>query len=120
DNHEVKSIYEADGYMTDPGFFHLFSYHFIEGNPATALNNPRSLVLPAEIAKKLFGDKPVLNKLVHINSSTNGEYDYIVTGIFEPIGLPSHINARFCMSIEGGDMAQYIKTHATDFASNNM
>ena len=87
----------------------MFTYNFIEGNAATALNNPNTVVLSDEIAKKLFGNQPALNKVIHISSSTNGDHDFLVTGVFKPINKPSHIDARFFMSMMGGDIADYIK-----------
>ena len=37
-NGNTKSFYETKGFLTDPTFFRMFTYHFIEGNPANALN----------------------------------------------------------------------------------
>src|SRR5690349_3339564 len=37
-NGESKSFYETRGFLADSTFFRMFSYHFVEGNPATALN----------------------------------------------------------------------------------
>lgn len=117
---EVKSFYETKGYLTDSSFFSIFDYQFIEGNPAVALSTPNSIVLEEEIAKKIFGAAPAVNKVLHINSSTNGSYDYKVTGVFKTASNPSHIDARFFMSIAGGDMEKYINQRPNDFASNNM
>jgi putative ABC transport system permease protein len=117
---DKKSFLEDKGYLTDPSFFKLFTYNFIEGSSAYALGKPNTAVISEDIAKKLFGDRLALNKVIHINSNTNGEYDFTITGVFKPNNAPSHISANFFMSIEGGDMAKYIKTHGNDFASNNM
>jgi putative ABC transport system permease protein len=118
-NGDTRSFYETSGYFADSTFFQLLTYRFKEGNPATALLNPLSLVLSEEIAKKMFGKEPALNKVVHISSSTNGDYDFKVTGVFVPNALPTHIDARFFMSLNGGDIANYIRNR-TDLASNNM
>ncbi|HEV7620362.1 MAG TPA: ABC transporter permease [Flavisolibacter sp.] len=115
-----KSFYEDKGYMTDPGFFSMFTYNFIEGNPASALTRPNCVVLSQEIAQKLFGNRPALNKIIHISSNTNGEYDYTVTGVFNNHGSLSHIDGRFFLSMNGGNMEKYIKKQATDMATNNM
>jgi len=115
----VKSFYEAKGYMADASFFQLFTYNFIEGNGASALTNPNSIVLSEEIASKFFGNQPALNKIIHINSNTNGEYDFRVTGVFRPIDKPSQIDARFFLSFGGGDIEQFMKKQ-TDMVSNNM
>ncbi len=87
----------------------MFTYHFIEGNPATALYNPNTIVLSDEIAKKIFGNQPALNKVIHVSSSTNGDHDFLVTGVFKPINKPSHIDGRFFMSMMGGNVADFIK-----------
>src|SRR6266496_5388430 len=114
-----KSFYETKGYMADPTFFELFTYHFIEGNSATALKNPNSIILSEEIAKKFFGNEPALNKVIHVNSNTNGEFDFKVTGVYRPANKPSQIEATFFISIAGGNMDQFMKQQ-TDMVSNNM
>src|SRR6476646_950248 len=115
----VKSFYETKGYMADASFFKLFTYNFIEGNPATALKDPNTIVLNEEIAKKFFGNQSALNKIIHINSNSNGEHDFKVTGVYGPVDKPSQIDARFFLSLGGGDIEQFMKQQ-TDMVSNNM
>jgi putative ABC transport system permease protein len=117
---EKKSFLEEKGYLADASFFRLFTYNFIEGTGTTALNDPYTVVLSEDIAAKFFGTAPALHKVIHINSNTNGEHDYIVTGVYKPVSRPSHIDARFFMTFKGGDMEKYMMKHSTDFASNNM
>src|SRR6266496_4732455 len=114
-----KSFYETKGYMADPTFFELFTYHFIEGNSATALKNPNSIILSEEIAKKFFGNEPALNKVIHVNSNTNGEFDFKITGVYRAVDKPSQIDARFFISVPGGNIEQLIKQQ-TDMVGNNM
>jgi putative ABC transport system permease protein len=114
-----KSFYESDGYMADASFFKLFTYHFTEGDPNSALTPPNSIVLSEEIARKFFGDRSALNKVLHVSSSTNGDYDLKVSGVFRPDPRPSQIAARFFISFLGGDVEQLIQEQ-TDMASNNM
>jgi len=117
---EIKSFYETKGYLADSTFFRMFTYHFVEGNPEKALNNPNTIVLNDEIAKKIFGNQPSLNKVLHISSSTNGDHDFLVTGVFKPINKPSHIDGRFFMSMMGGSVADFIKRQGDDLATNNL
>jgi putative ABC transport system permease protein len=119
-NSERKSFLEQKGFIADPSFFKIFSYNFIEGNAANALINPRTTVISQKLAVKLFGNKSALSKVIHVNSNTNGEQDYVVTGVFADSKTPSHIDANFFLSIMGGDMEGLIKRQANDFASNNM
>ena len=118
-NTAPKSFYETKGFMADRSFFQLFTYNFIEGNPPTALTEPGTIVLSEEIAKKLFGNQPALNKSVHVNSNTNGESDFKVTGVYRPLNNPSQIDARFFISVQGGRIEQFMKEQ-TDMVSNNM
>ena len=116
---DTRSFYETQGYLADSTFFQLFTYQFREGNPATALMQPNTVVLSQEIADKLFGKESALNKVIRISSSTNGDYDFRVTGVFVPGTKPTHIDARFFMSVNGGGIENYIRAR-TDLASNNM
>jgi putative ABC transport system permease protein len=117
---DVKSFYETNGYMADSTFFRMFTYNFVEGNAVTALNNPNTVVISNEIAKKIFGNEPALNKVIHISSSTNGDHDFLVTGVFKPINQPSHNDGRFFMSMMGGDIADFIKNAGANLVNNNM
>src|SRR2546421_6715227 len=118
-NASPKSFYESKGFMADASFFKLFTYQFIEGDAASALKEPNTIVLSEEIATKCFGNQPALNKIVHINSNTNGEFDFKVTGVYRPSDKPSQIDGRFFISIQGGNIEQFMKQQ-TDMVSNNM
>jgi len=114
-----KSFYETKGFMADASFFKLFTYNFIEGNPETSLENANSVVLSEEIARKFFGDQPALNKVIRISSNTNGDTNFVVTGVFRPMNKPSQIDARFFVSVKGGDLEEFINKQ-TDMVGNNM
>jgi putative ABC transport system permease protein len=116
---EIKSFYEGGGYLADSSFFRLFTYQFKEGDPRTALNDPNSLVISEEIANKIFGREPALNKTIHINSNTNGSFDFKVTGVFVPSKTPSHIDATFMMSMQSGEVGPWV-SGITDMVNNNL
>ena len=116
---QSRVFYETKGYLADPRFFSFFKYDFLEGNGKQALLNPNAIVLSEEIARKLFGTHSALNRLVHVESNTNGNANYTVTGVFRPGNVPSHINARFFLSFAGGGLADYVKRQ-TGMATNNM
>ncbi|HRI79352.1 MAG TPA: ABC transporter permease [Cyclobacteriaceae bacterium] len=48
-----KEFYETDFFFTDSTVFDMFSYEFIAGDPATALDLPHSIVLTEAIAKNI-------------------------------------------------------------------
>jgi putative ABC transport system permease protein len=115
----LNSFNEPKGYLADSNFFQVLTYNFIEGNPETALLQPNTLVLSEEIARKIFGNESALNKVIRVSSSTNGDFDFNVTGVFAEPKVPSHIDARFFMSINGGGLGQAFGS-MTSLASNNM
>ena len=51
-----KRFYE-DGIFATPYFLELFSFELIQGNPATALDEPNSIVLTESLARKYFGEQ---------------------------------------------------------------
>ena len=116
---ETRSFYESGGFLADSNFFQVLTYRFKEGNSDVALAEPRSIVLSEEIATKLFGNESAVNKVIHISSSTNGDDDYKITGVFVPSKIPSHIDARFFMSMNSGNVGKYM-ANRTDLATNNM
>ncbi len=50
-----KAFDIGDISVTDNTIFDLFTYHFIFGDPATALSRPASIVLTKSLAEKIFG-----------------------------------------------------------------
>ncbi|RFZ86030.1 ABC transporter permease [Mucilaginibacter terrenus] len=75
------------GNFTDPDFLTMFSFPLVKGNPKTALNDMKSVVITEKTAKKLFGDEDAMGKTIKIDS-----VDYFtVTGVMKD--LPN--NTRF-------------------------
>ncbi|HYE56512.1 MAG TPA: ABC transporter permease [Chitinophagaceae bacterium] len=119
DKNEVRSFYETQAYFADSSFFRMFTYQFSEGDPQTALSAPNAVVISDEIAKKMFGREPALNKTIHINSTTNGAFDFVVTGVFVPSKTPSHIDARLFMSMQSGEVGPWVRS-INDMVNNNL
>lgn len=73
--------------FADSGFFDLFDYELIIGNPETCLRQPYSILLTQSMAEKIFHkDNPIGESL-----SWNNEYDFIVTGILKDPPSDSHL-----------------------------
>jgi len=64
--------------LTDPGFFRMFSFPFVRGNPDTALAEKNSLVLTEKTARRYFGEDDPLGKVLHLDSPGQ---DFTVTGV---------------------------------------
>ena len=66
--------------FADPNFFQFFSFPLVKGNPATAMQELRSLVLTEASAQQLFGNKDPMGKRVEIKLEDKFE-PFVVTGI---------------------------------------
>ena len=55
------------GYFADDNLFKVLDYKLKEGNVKTALSQPRSLVISAEMATQLFGNEDAMGKVVTLN-----------------------------------------------------
>lgn len=69
------------GYYADQSVFDVFTFKFVEGDPARALTQPYSIVLSKELAAKLFQDGDALGKQVY----GENKVAFTVTGVYEDI-----------------------------------
>jgi putative ABC transport system permease protein len=72
-----RDLVTSDIITADAGFFKLFTYEAIEGNLATALNDPMTIVLTKSLANKLFGNEPALGKTIKMNN----DYELTVSAV---------------------------------------
>ena len=74
----------------DQPFFKIFSFHFIEGDAATALDAPDKIVVTRSMARKYFGHKDAINKIL-----TSGGIDFKVSAVCEDVPQNSQIKFDF-------------------------
>lgn len=91
----TKAFDEKNLLYADEGFFNVFSFKLLRGNPATALSGRNKVVLTSETAKKYFGSEDPMGKTLRIN----GFLDVEVTGIVEPPPLASQIQYDLLVSL---------------------
>ena len=90
-----KNFDERNIFYVDKDFFKIFTHEFIEGDPATALENPGSIVLTREMVKKIFGDKKALGETLNLNA----DGDLKVTGVVKNVPENSHFHFNYLVSI---------------------
>lgn len=94
---EVTLTYEEESYressmaIADPNVFEVFDFRFVEGDPATALVDPSSLVMTRRAAERFFGDENPIGKTLQFM----GQMEMTVTGLLED--LPDNTHMAFDM-----------------------
>ncbi len=118
DGNSVNKFLENDGgAFVDSSFFKVFDFHgtrfhWIEGNPETALSQPNSVVLSASIAKKYFGDDEALGRVLKIANRLG----VTVTGVVND--LPQNTDFPFKIFISYSTLTSLIHSgRMTDWGS---
>ncbi|MEO0334032.1 MAG: ABC transporter permease, partial [Bacteroidota bacterium] len=89
-------ISEEDVLMADSTFFDVFSFPLIAGDPATALVDPTSIVIPEDVAHKYFGDEPPLGKTLLLGSDKT---PHTITGVLKKLPDNSHFHFSMLRSM---------------------
>lgn len=87
-------ILPIKGFWAEPSLFRIFTFPMLEGNPATALKDPFSIVLTETAARKLFGSVGALGKVIRFDT-----LDYQVTGVMKDVPFFSHISFEALVSL---------------------
>jgi putative ABC transport system permease protein len=86
--HGSSILRVPDIISADPSFFQVFSFDFLEGDRATALSDPQSIVLTESLARTLFGStESVVNQMVIFP----GNHPAKVTGVIRDVPQNSHL-----------------------------
>ena len=87
--HKDKIFTEGRVCFTDPSFFNIFTFQFIQSRFKTALFEPNSAIITEDTAKKYFGNEEALGKILTFDN----RFDYVVNGIIE--NIPTNSDIRY-------------------------
>lgn len=92
--------------VVEADFFRMFDFDLLRGNAGSVFNNPSSVVLSEETAKRYFGDEDPLQKTLSIrlgNEFTN----FTVTGIVK--NTPSNSSLQYQILIPKANLKELIR-----------
>lgn len=112
-----KVFYEKKGLYVDSTFFRMFDYHFIEGDPTTALNEPYTMVISSRLAAKLFDKSSALGEVINIGGG-GSEQPFKIMGVYDDALGESHLMPEFFIAMNSGGIGQFIRTN-NSWAGNN-
>jgi putative ABC transport system permease protein len=116
-----NQVFEQEGHYADSNFFSVFSFPMLTGDPLKALENPYSVVLSAETAKKLFGTVDAYGKTMELPLGTDRAFiPFKVTGVVpeSPLNSSIRISMLLPMSLNtrnGGGDDQWINFYLSSF-----
>ncbi len=91
-----KGLYEHGFVWADSSLTSVFDFHFVAGNPKTALHAPNTIIISEKIATKYFGDASLaMGKTLNRDNETN----YKVTGVYRQMPSNSHFHAEMIASL---------------------
>ena len=93
--YEEHHYKEADIIFVDSTFFQMFGVTLVQGDPNTALNEPRSIILTEESASRYFVDINPMGKSLILD---NGD-SYKITGVMSEIPHNTHFSYDFLVSM---------------------
>jgi len=90
------------GLQADPSFFRVFGLSLAQGDTATALSNPFSIILTQSLAIKIFGNQDPMGKVLTLDQNSQ----YQVTGVISNPPSNSTIQYQFLASVLSDDYYQ--------------
>ena len=113
-----NAFYEHDVFRVSEGFFNVFSFPLVRGNPQTALDDyahpEQTVVISESMAMKLFGDEDPIDKLIRADD----EEDLRVSGVMKDVPSNSHFAVDYLVS-EHLDVGNLGERYATNWFSAN-
>ena len=113
--HQDKQLLIDGLRLADQDYFKVFSHRFLQGDPATALQKPHSIVMTKHLARKVFGRiTNVLNTSLQIDKTP-----YLVTGLIEDIPDNTHFKTEGFVSMNSLSKRRLQSLNIKSWASTN-
>ena len=86
---------ESNAIFADSGFFDLFSFPLLKGDPRECLNSPNSIVISENAAEKFFGNEDPLGK----NFQIGNDREFSITGVFKDFKVNSNFKGELILPL---------------------
>lgn len=92
------SFFENKIFSVDSGFFDIFTFPLINGDPSTALSRPNSIVLSRSASQRYFGDRNPVGKTLTLRAPWGWDTMYEITGVVSDIPPRSQFDFDFLLT----------------------
>jgi putative ABC transport system permease protein len=93
-SYKDQKIVIKDDYFVSGSFFNIFSYPLLSGDPKTALKEPNTVVISADVAHKLFKNSNPVGQTLTINNDKSLK----ITGVMQNMPANTHMKLDFMQS----------------------
>lgn len=90
--------------FTEPDFFRIFTFPFIEGNAQAALQDLSSIVITQHMARAVFGNEQALGKRIDVGLE-GSKKQYLVTGVLAD--FPENSSLKFDAFVRSENLGSY-------------
>ena len=80
--------------VADPSFFEIFNYQLLQGDPVSALSNPRSIVMSESAALQYFGSTDIYGETITLGDDQQAT----VTGVIKEPKGNTHLDFKILVS----------------------
>jgi predicted permease len=91
-----EQAFKEKGRFAGKDFFSIFTYPFLEGDPATALQDINSIVISESLSRKIFGEAPALGQLLRVDDRA----EFNISGVFKDVPQQSSLQFDFIIPVE--------------------
>lgn len=94
DSISSRPFQEKNILFVEPSFIDMFSLDFISGDPKTALDNPKSVIITESVMKKYFGEtkNPPLGETLNVIGNWGDAGGFTISGIIKDFPDNSHLS----------------------------
>ena len=90
----VRPELVEDFFWADSSFFELFTFDFLQGDPATCLDRVNSVVLTESLSRRLFGSREALGQSLPVKVY-DGDQEFLMTVTGIVADPPRHTHIQF-------------------------
>lgn len=111
-----QKLLSVEGFYAEQSYFSVFSFPLRAGNRGTALQDPFSAVISADLGNKLFGEQDPMGRVLTFSFG-----DVLVTGVLEsPVaGQQSHLKRDILISFSTLEALQGLQSGVMDLTDWN-
>jgi putative ABC transport system permease protein len=101
-----KTFYEDNLILADSDLFDVLTFPFIQGDPETALAQPRTLVITESMERKYFGDENSMGQIIRVSGR-----DILITGVVADPPENTHLKCGFIVSMTENEVPESQRKH---------